>query len=178
MLVSSTKPIAVVAPASSRGRRVEAKKRKRIGDSVEPWGMPEVVGRTLSSYVPSMRVVVRLVKKERIYSATHCGSLASRMLWISRSWETLSNAPEMSKLSMLATKEASFAQTVWICSVSISSAVTVDRPGLAPICVVGNRPCSSAKADIRRATIFSSTFPSVLSSAMGLYAFATSYIGF
>ena len=109
MLVSSTRPIAVIVPALSCGRRVEAKKRKRIGDSVEPWGMPDVVGRTLSSYVPSMRVVVRLVKKERIYSATYCGSLASRMLWISCSWETLSNAPEMSKLSILATKEASFA---------------------------------------------------------------------
>jgi hypothetical protein len=109
MLVSSTKPIAVVAPVLSCGRRVEAKKRKRSGDSVEPWGMPDVVGRTLSSYVPSMGVVVRLVKKERMYSATHCGSLASRMLWISRSWETLSKAPEMSRLSMLATKEGSFA---------------------------------------------------------------------
>lgn len=116
--------------------------------------MPDVVDRTLSSYVPSTRVVVRSVKKERIYSATHCGSLASRMLWISRSWETLSKAPEMSRLSMLATKEASFAQTVLICSVSISNAVTVDRFGLAPICVVGSRLCSSARADTRRATIF------------------------
>lgn len=45
--------------------------------------MPNVVSRTLSSYVPSIRVIVRLVKKERIYSATYCGSLVSRMLWIS-----------------------------------------------------------------------------------------------
>jgi hypothetical protein len=36
MLVSSTRPIAVIVPALSCGRRVEAKKRKRIGDSVEP----------------------------------------------------------------------------------------------------------------------------------------------
>jgi hypothetical protein len=36
ILVSSTKPIAVVAPALSYSRRVEAKKRERIGDSVEP----------------------------------------------------------------------------------------------------------------------------------------------
>jgi hypothetical protein len=85
MFVSSTKPIAVVAPALSCGRRVEAKKRNRIGDSVEPWGMPDVVDRTLSSYVPSMRVVVWLVKKERMYLATYCGNLASRMLWIRRS---------------------------------------------------------------------------------------------
>jgi hypothetical protein len=85
MLVSSTKPIAVVAPVLSCGRRVEAKKRKRISDRVERCRMPDVVDRTLSSYVPSTRVVVRLVKKERIYSATYCGSLASRMLWISRS---------------------------------------------------------------------------------------------
>ena len=52
MLVSSTNPIAVVTPALSCGRRVEAKKRKRIEDSVEPWRTPDVVGRTLSSYVP------------------------------------------------------------------------------------------------------------------------------
>jgi hypothetical protein len=47
--------------------------------------MPDVVDRTLSSYVPSMRVVVWLVKKERMYSATYYGNLASRMLWIRRS---------------------------------------------------------------------------------------------
>jgi hypothetical protein len=80
MFVSSIKPITVVALALSCSRRVEVKKRKRIGDSIKPWGMPDVVERTLSSYVPSMRVVVQLVKKERMYSATHCSSLASRML--------------------------------------------------------------------------------------------------
>jgi hypothetical protein len=47
---------------------------------------------------------------------------------------------------MLATKEASFAQTVLIYSISISNAVTVDRSSLAPICVVGSRLCSSARA--------------------------------
>jgi hypothetical protein len=36
MFVSSTKPIVVVALALSCSRRVEAKKRNRIGDSVEP----------------------------------------------------------------------------------------------------------------------------------------------
>ena len=36
MLVSSTKPIAAVAPALSCGRRVEAKKRKRIGLTASP----------------------------------------------------------------------------------------------------------------------------------------------
>jgi hypothetical protein len=80
MLVSSTKPIAVVTPVLSCGRRVEAKKRKRIGNRVEPCRMPNMVDRTLSSYVPSTRVVVRSVKKERMYSATYCSSLASRML--------------------------------------------------------------------------------------------------
>jgi hypothetical protein len=69
----------------SCGRRVEAKKRQSIGGRVEPWGMPDTVGRTLISYVSSMRVFVRLVRKERMYSATHYGSSASRMLWISRS---------------------------------------------------------------------------------------------
>jgi hypothetical protein len=178
ILVSSTKPITVVAPAFSYRRRVEAKKRKRIGDRVEPWGIPDVVDRILSSKVPSVRVIVRSLKKERMYSATHCGSLASLILWISLSWETLSNTPEMSRLSMLATSVGSFDQTVRICSVSISSAVIVDRPGRAPICVVGSRSCSSAKVDNRQATIFSSTFPSVFSRAIGLYAFAILYTGF
>jgi hypothetical protein len=41
-------------------------------------------------------------------------------LWISRSWETLSKALEMSRLSMLATKEGSFAQSVLMCSVDRS----------------------------------------------------------
>ena len=75
MLVSSTKPIAVVAPVLSCSRRVEVKKRKRISDRVEPYRMPDVVDRTLSSYVLSTRVVVRSVKNERIYSATYCARL-------------------------------------------------------------------------------------------------------
>jgi hypothetical protein len=51
----------VVALAFSCGRRVEAKKRKRIGNRVEPKGIPEMVNWVLSSKVPNTRVVVQLV---------------------------------------------------------------------------------------------------------------------
>jgi hypothetical protein len=44
MLVSSTNPSAVVGPSSSVGRSVEANRRKRIGNRVEPWGIPVSCG--------------------------------------------------------------------------------------------------------------------------------------
>lgn len=85
--------------------------------------MPAVVNWIISSYVPSVRIVVPLAKEEQMYSAAQRGSLASLMLWSKLSWETLSNAPEMSRLRMHDANVGSFALTSRIRCVSISSAV-------------------------------------------------------
>ena len=66
MLESSTNPIAVVVvlPVLSNGRRVEAKNRNRIGERVDPWGMPVVCGLGWSVYSPIFRHVVLSWRKD------------------------------------------------------------------------------------------------------------------
>lgn len=78
----------------------------------------------------------------------------------------------MSRLSTDATRPGSCAHTVWICSVSSSRATTEDFPLRAPICVSGSSPKASVAVDILSAMIHSSSFPIVLSSAIGLNALA------
>ena len=64
----------------------------------------------------------------------------------------------------------SIAHTVWICLVRRFNAVNVERFCLAPICVSGRRWCASAALASLFATILSRSLPTVLSSAIGLYA--------
>jgi len=64
ILVSSTKPSAVVGPSSSIGRNVEANRRERMGDKVEPWGIPVSCGLSWSLYSPSLRHVVLSCRKD------------------------------------------------------------------------------------------------------------------
>ena len=85
-----------------------------------------------------------------------------------RSWGAISMAPAMSRLKTDATVVESMAYAVLICSVRSPRAVSVDLPGLAPICTSGNSECVSAASDILFATIRSSTFPIVLGRAIGL----------
>ena len=90
---------------------------------------------------------------------------------------TVSNAPDISNESKVATCCLDL-QIVWICLVSSSSAVSVEQPGLALICVSGSRWCSSAALLSCLATRVSMTFPIVLNRAIGLYASGSEYVGF
>ena len=86
-------------------------------------------------------------------------------------------APDISSESRVATCRLDL-QIVWICLVSSSSAVSVEQPGLAPICVSGSRWCSSAALLSCLATRVSMIFPTVLSRAIGLHAPGLEYNGF
>jgi hypothetical protein len=79
---------------------------------------------------------------------------------------TLSYAPVMSRDRREATL-LSFCHVAWICCISMSSAVSVDIPGRAPICWGGSRLCSSERAVILLAPTASRTFPSVFRRATG-----------
>jgi hypothetical protein len=58
MFKSSTKPKAVTLLVSNIGRRVNVKKRNRMGKSVDPYGIPVYCGLTWSMNSPSLRHVV------------------------------------------------------------------------------------------------------------------------
>jgi hypothetical protein len=58
MLESLTNPIAVTPFPSSSRRRVDVKNRKRISESVNPYGIPVVCSLVQSRYSPSLRQVV------------------------------------------------------------------------------------------------------------------------
>lgn len=174
MLVSSTKPTAIEFGVCSIGRSVLTKNRKSMGEREEPWGIPVLVGIWLPLNDPRIIDVDLSFKNDSMNLVIHFGIPFSLRLWISLSWGTLSNAPEMSRLSRDATRFLSFPQIVWICSVSSSIAEIVDLWGRAPICSSGRSSCSSAALEILLATNFSRVFPIVFRSAMGRYAFAKS----
>lgn len=167
MFVSSTNPFAAVFPLSSSCKSGAAKKRKRIGHREEPWGIPVCVF-ILAVLSPSKNsCVVLSVRKDWMKFTTQTGILACLILCSKRSWTALSKAPEMSRLSIVTTTFGSQAYAVRTCSVMSSSAVSVDLPRRAPICVSGSSLCSSTASATLRATILSSTLPIVLISAIG-----------
>jgi len=59
---------------------------------------------------------------------------------------------------------------VLTCSIIRSSAIVVDLPSLAPICVFSSKPLFSASFDILLAIIASKVLASVLRRVIGLYA--------
>ena len=178
MFVSSTKPPAEDLGVCRIGSRVPTKNKNRIGDSVEPWGIPVSVGICPPLYVPMWMDVVLSWRNDSVNLVIQVGIPFSLILWMSLLWETLSKAPEMSRLSMEATSPFPWPHIVWTCSVRSSIADSVDLRGLAPICSSGNKLCSSAAADSLLAMIFSSALPIVLSNAIGLYTFRALYLSF
>lgn len=65
----------------SSGRSVEAKKRKRIGESEEPYGIPVSVGRVWGSrHSPRMSFVDRLVRKDWTNATSQPGMPFARRL--------------------------------------------------------------------------------------------------
>lgn len=98
--------------------------RKRIGDFA-----------IYSTFIASN--VLRSVKKLLIQCTIHSGTRFLRKLCSKRWWDTVSNAPATSMLKNNATLSFADPQTVCICSVSSSSAASVDLLGRPPTCVLG-----------------------------------------
>ena len=167
-VVSSTNPNPVTSDLTSldSSRRLEMKKRKRTGDSVEPWGMPVSVSIHRLSKSPNVIRVRLPVKNEHTIRIIHSGNPLRSRTHSSLSWETLSNAPAISSPST----ETTFffaAQAVWMLPVRSSSAERVDQFFLAPIWFHGRRPLSSASFVIPSAMIFSTIFAIVFSHTIG-----------
>ena len=92
------------------------------------------------------------------------------MLWISLWYNTLSNAPNISRHSIDTTIVGSVFYIVQTCSIISLRAKIVDLSGLAPIWDQGRRFLPSASLLILFVTIASRTFANVLSSTIGRYA--------
>jgi hypothetical protein len=116
-------------------------------------------------------MVVLSCKKLVTHRTMNSGVFLFRRLSRRRVYKTLSNTPEISMHSIVATRcfPGRF-QIVWTCSVSSWRAVSVDLPFLASIYVSGRVPLSSASFESLRAITSSSSFPIVLRRAIGLYA--------
>jgi hypothetical protein len=103
MLESSTNPIAVTPFPSSSRRRVDVKNRKRISESVDPCSIPVVCDLVQSRYSPSLRQVVLSYRNDWMNLMMLGGKAFILRLWMSLSWDTLLNAPEMLRQSIEAT---------------------------------------------------------------------------
>ena len=87
----------------------------------------------LSFIGPRTIAVVVFLRKNAINLVINIGNLFSPRLWMSLLWDTLSNAPDMSKLRRDAILLFFLSQMVCICSVSNSTTDIVDLFGRAPI---------------------------------------------
>ena len=73
------------------------KKRKRIGESGEPWGIPVSVWNQSLSYPANRMRVRRAVRKLAIIFRSHSGHPLTWRMWSSRSCDTLWKAPLISR---------------------------------------------------------------------------------
>lgn len=178
IFVSSTNPTEEDYGDRNSGRRVLIKNRKSIGDSGNPWDISVGVGIWSPLNLPRMINIVLSFKIDSMKSVIHFGIPFVLKLWITLLWGTFSKAPAILRLSKEASLFLFCPHIVCICSVSNSTAEIVDLLGLAPVCSPGRRFYFSAILGNRLAMSFSITFPIVISSAIGRYAFATSYLGF
>src|SRR6266480_3708804 len=149
-------------------RSSDIKKRKRMGEMGDPWGIPEFVWTYLLSY-PLKATFMRLpCMKFLTYLIIHSRRPFFFNIQRSLSVDTWSYAPLMSKLSIKTTQPFQLLQATCTHEVRRSSADKVDLFLLPPIWFHGSRLCSSAASASLVAIILSTILASVFSKATGL----------
>src|SRR5437764_12344625 len=98
------------------------------------------------------------VRKLWTKSRIHRGNFFFSRIQMSLSWETLSNAPVRSRLSMDTTHPGRAFHAVWTQGVSKSIVVIVDLCFRAPIWFHERSLCSSGASAVWSATIFLTSF--------------------
>ncbi len=138
-------------------RSSDMKKRNRIGEMGDPWGIPEFVWTHSLSY-PSKATLVRLpCIKFFTYFMIHSGRPFLCSIHRSLSVDTWSYAPLISKLSIDTMQPFLLLQAVCTHDVRRSSADKVDLLLRPPIWFHGSRLCSSAASASLVVTILSTT---------------------
>ncbi len=127
--------------------------------------MPVCVGKASVLQPGRHRVVVLSLMKLLTHLTLRFGIFLSLIFCSSRAGTTLSKAAVMLSNSSVATPSL-VCHVARICWTRKSRAVSMYLPGRAPMCQAGGRLCSSDKVDIHHAMTLSSTFPSMLRSAM------------
>ena len=155
MFISSTNPNALdQSPRPLHIRTSSSLKNKyRIGEIGEPWGIPLWTGHKFDSSKIIWIVLCLSWRKLSTQLTIQVGTLYRWRMWSSQGWETWSNAPVISRQSILATYWFPQFQTVCICSVSRSREVIVSLLEWAPIWNFGSRLWLSARVESREATI-------------------------
>ena len=168
--MSSTNPSPICASSSLfiSSNRLQLKRRKRIGERGEPWGIPVCVWISGPFWPSNSSRVLRWLKNPEMTSRSQSGSPFLINCSSRRSWETLSKAALKSSERTETISSGSVRQMVWVASVSSEIAVAVDLFLLAPNCVFGRSWFSSRTVESLSAIRRSRTFPRVFSSAIGL----------
>lgn len=178
MLVSSTNPAALVCWLLSSGKSVDAKYWNEIGERVEPCGIPVDTARVVLQCSPSVRYVVGSLRNEQTYCVVQAGIPAIRRFWISLSWDTLSNAPDMSSPSNITSTVKPAAHIVRTCSTR--SLDSRHRRSLLPRSHLSVREEAvnlRQRGDLQCDDAFEH-FPERIRIAMGRYALGVSHVGF
>ena len=145
----------------------DTKNRNRIGDRGDPYRIPKVVGIVSLLYPLNTILVLCPVRKDWVNLIIQSGRPFFFRIHRSLSCDTWSKAPLISRFSIDTTQPGWACHAAWTLEVIREIADRVDRFFLAPICVRGSRSCASVASCMRSATIFSKSFPSVFSRAIG-----------
>ena len=173
IFTSSTNPTGeAFTPSFSHPSTSSAlKNRNKIGDTGEPCEIPAETRRNALVLPSNDSVDCLFFKKLLTYLTRRMEIFRMRKLYVSLSCNTWSKAPVTFKLNINATYSVPVFYIVCTCSTRSSSAVSVERPRLAPIWHAGNRWFAFATSVNFLATIDSRAFPIVSNSAISLYAF-------
>ena len=154
--------------------RSAIKNRNRINKINEPYNISIITLNSRDSFLNSFIIVSLSYRKLIIQFINIRGILLILRSWASLLWDILSNTPDISRLSRVATRFGpGRPQIMYICSVISCRAVSTDLPFWAPIYISGRRLLVSASPVILRAITSSSSLPMVLRSVIGLQAFNT-----
>src|SRR6266480_3078500 len=170
IFVSSTKPKPNFSSSTfcMPSRSSDMKKRKRIGEMGDPWGIPEFIWTHSLSYPLKATLVHLPYIKFFTYFMIHSGRPFLCSIHRSLSMDTWLYTPLISKLSIDTIQPFLLLQAVCTHDVRRSSANKVDLLLRPPIWFHGSRLCSSAALASLVVTILSTTLASVFSKATGL----------
>ena len=151
-------------------RRSAIKKRKRIGEIGEPYGIPISILNSSDSPLSTLIVIVLSRRKLVTQRIIISGIFLFRRLSSSRVYKTLSNTPEISIQSILTIRCFSGRfQMVQTCFVRSQNIISINLLFRAPIQISGRRSLFSASSESLRVIISSRIFLIKFRNAIGLY---------
>ena len=151
-------------------------KRNRIRATGDTWGTPISIDFCAPVHPSSRAAAFLSFKKDDTQRIRGSGIFSFYNLWIKRVFETLSNAPLISKANTV--NMSLFANVFSMSWVKIAAASTADCPGIALKCKELINSFFNAIFDSLFATILSSLFPRHDSNDINLYDWGSDWFCF